>query len=108
MKIAVEIYWLNKPRKSVILDEDAYDLISAEIESFCPQAILFYMTVPISITKSDGSSNFDIRWIKSVSSDGGETLLKLLSFFITPMEQTTAFIHPLLLMKGRFLFLQNM
>ena len=30
----------------------------------------------ISITKSDGSSNFDIRWIKSVSSDGGETLLK--------------------------------
>ena len=26
----------------------------------------------ISVTKSDGSSNFDIRWIKSVSSDGGE------------------------------------
>ena len=59
------------------LDEDAYDLISAEIESFLPSGhLVSYDGSNISITKSDGSSNFDIRWIKSVSSDGGETLLK--------------------------------
>ena len=52
-------------------------MISAEIESFFASGhLVSYDGSNISITKSDGSSNFDIRWIKSVSSDGGETLFK--------------------------------
>ena len=52
-------------------------MISAEIESFLPSGhLVSYDGSNISVTRSDGSSNFDIRWIKSVSSDGGEKLLK--------------------------------
>ena len=60
---------------SQISDIDDYDFISAEISSLLPSGhLVSYDGSNISVTKSDGSSNFDIRWIKSVSSDGGERL----------------------------------
>ena len=67
---------------SQLSDLDDYDLISAEIESLLPSGhIVAYDGSNISVTRSDGSSNFDIRWIKSVSSDGGEKLLKASQLF---------------------------
>ena len=62
---------------SQLSDIDDYDLISAEISSLLPSGhLVAYDGSNISVTRSDGTSNFDIRWIKSVSSDGGEKLLK--------------------------------
>ena len=67
---------------SQLSDLDDYDLISAEIESLLPSGhIVSYDGSNISVTRSDGSSNFDIRWIKSVSSDGDEKLLKASQLF---------------------------